>query len=97
MARHLSLCAQIARPRLPQRPVQAARSGDAAALRLTRIELAGNLYFSSGFEAKGKVQLGRAIIRGNIDCRGGAFSVPHEISHDAAAFGETFRRMPFRW
>ena len=69
---------------------QAARSGDTTALRLTRIELAGNLYFSSGFEAKGKVQLDGAIIRGNIDCRGGAFSVPHEISHDAAAFGETF-------
>ena len=69
---------------------QSARSGDTTALRLTRIELAGNLYFSSGFEAKGKVQLDGAIIRGNIDCRGGTFSVPHEISHDAAAFGETF-------
>ncbi len=69
---------------------QSAGKGDTTALRLTRIEVAGNVYFSNGFEAKGKVQLNGAIIRGNIDCRGGVFSVPHEISHDAAAFGEEF-------
>jgi hypothetical protein len=69
---------------------QSAGKGDSTALRLTRIEVAGNVYFSNGFEAKGKVQLNGAIIRGNIDCRGGVFSVPHEVSHDAAAFGEAF-------
>ncbi len=68
---------------------QAAASGDTA-LRLTRIELAGNLYLTNGFGANGKVQLNGAIIRGNIDCRGGTFSVPHLVSHDAAAFGEAF-------
>jgi hypothetical protein len=65
-------------------------NGDGTALRLTRIDVAGNLYFSNGFEAKGKLQLNGAIVRGNIDCRGGAFSVPHEVSHDAAAFGQLF-------
>ena len=78
------------RPRLPQRPVpeRQKRRHYGAAPHPHRV--AGNLYFSNGFEAKGKVQLDGAIIRGNIDCRGGTFSVPHEISHDAAAFGETF-------
>ncbi len=69
---------------------QNAGTGDTTALRLTRIEVAGNIYLSNGFEAKGKVQLNGAIVRGNIDCRGGTFSVPHSISHDAAAFGQTF-------
>ena len=67
---------------------QSTGNGDSTALRLTRIEVAGNIYLSNGFEAKGKVQLDGAIIRGNIDCRGGTFSVPHSISHDAAAFGQ---------
>ena len=60
------------------------------ALRFTRIEVGGNIYLSDSFEAKGKVQLDGAIVRGNIDCRGGTFSVPHSISHDAAAFGQAF-------
>ncbi len=69
---------------------QAAGNIGTTALRLTRIELAGNMYLANGFEAKGKVQLDGAIVRGNIDCRGGTFSVPHLASHDAAAFGEEF-------
>ena len=60
------------------------------ALRFTRVEVGGNIYLSDSFEAKGKVQLDGAIVRGNIDCRGGTFSVPHSISHDAAAFGQVF-------
>ena len=65
---------------------QSAGNGDSTALRFTRIEVGGNVYLSDGFEAKGKVQLDGTIVRGNIDCRGGTFSVPHSVSHDAAAF-----------
>jgi hypothetical protein len=65
-------------------------NGDSSALRFTRVEAAGNIYFSAGFEAKGKVQLNGAIVRGNIDCRGGTFTVPSSVSHDAAAPGEAF-------
>ncbi len=69
---------------------QSAGNGDSTALRFTRVEAAGNIYLSAGFEAKGKVQLNALIARGNIDCRGGTFTVPHSISHDAAAPGEAF-------
>ncbi len=67
-----------------------AGGSDSTALRLTRVEAGGNIYFSAGFEAKDKVQLNGALVRGNIDCRGGMFSVPHVLSHDAAAPGEAF-------
>jgi len=65
--------------------------GDATALRFTRIELKGNVYLSQGFKADGKVQLNGARIRGNIDCRGGVFSVPPNLaSKDFAAPDEAF-------
>jgi hypothetical protein len=67
-----------------------AGSGDTTALRLTRAEAQGSIYLSDGFEAKGKVQLNGASVSGNIDCRGGTFSVPHALSYDAAAPGEAF-------
>ncbi|MGO9475030.1 MAG: hypothetical protein ACLPWS_16765 [Rhodomicrobium sp.] len=67
-----------------------AGNGDSSALRFTRVEASGNIYLSAGFAAKGKVQLNGAIVRGNIDCRGGTFTVPHSVSHDAAAPGEAF-------
>jgi hypothetical protein len=68
-----------------------AGNGDTTALRLTRIVAGGNVYLSSGFEADGKVQLNGARIRGNIDCRGGTFSVPqNKPSHDLAAPDENF-------
>ncbi len=67
-----------------------AGNGDSTALRFTRVEAAGNIYLSAGFEAKGKVQLNGIIARGNIDLRGGTFTVPHSASHDAAAPGEAF-------
>ncbi len=67
-----------------------AANGDSTALRFTRVDAAGNVYLSAGFEAKGKVQLNGIIVRGNIDCRGGTFSLPHAVSHDAAAPGEAF-------
>jgi hypothetical protein len=67
-----------------------AGDGDATALRFTRAEARGNIYLSDGFEAKGKLQLNGATVSGNIDCRGGTFSVPHALSHDAAAPGEAF-------
>jgi hypothetical protein len=63
---------------------------DATALRFTRASAGGNIYLSDGFETKGKVQLNGANVGGNIDCRGGTFSVPHALSHDAAAPGEAF-------
>jgi hypothetical protein len=67
-----------------------ARDGDNTALRFTRADARGNIYLSEGFEAKGKVQLNGVNVSGNIDCRGGTFSVPHALSHDAAAPGEAF-------
>ncbi|MGO9484828.1 MAG: hypothetical protein ACLPX9_09645 [Rhodomicrobium sp.] len=69
---------------------KSAGNGDSTALRFTRVDAGGNVYLSAGFEAKGKVQVNGAIVRGNIDCRGGSFSVPHSISHDAAAPGQAF-------
>jgi hypothetical protein len=63
---------------------------DNTALRFTRTEARGSIYLSDGFEAKGKVQLNGANVSGNIDCRGGIFSVPHTLSYDAAAPGEAF-------
>ncbi len=63
-------------------------NGDATALRFTRVEAGGNIYLSAGFTAGGKVQLNGAIVRGNIDCRGGTFLVPHLTSQDFAAPGE---------
>ncbi len=62
-----------------------AGNGDTTALRFTRMDAAGNIYLSAGFEAKGKVQLNAIIVRGNIDCRGGTFTVPPSAGHDAAA------------
>jgi hypothetical protein len=67
-----------------------ARDGDDTALRFTRIDARGNIYLSDGFETKGKLQLNGANVSGNIDCRGGTFTVPHALSHDAAAPGEAF-------
>jgi hypothetical protein len=70
---------------------RSAGQGDATALRFTRIELSGNIYLSKGFKSEGKVQLNGARIRGNIDCRGGVFSVPANLaSKDFAAPGEAF-------
>ncbi len=66
-------------------------NGDASALRFTRIDAGGNVYLSAGFNADGKVQLNGARIRGNVDCRGGIFSVPeNRASQDFAAPGEAF-------
>lgn len=68
-----------------------AGNGDADALRFTRIEASGNIYLSAGFKAEGKVQLNGARVRGNVDCRGGTFSVPEEFAaNDFAASGEAF-------
>lgn len=68
-----------------------AGNGDATALRFTRIESKGNIYLSAGFKAEGKVQLNGARVRGNVDCRGGTFSVPANLtSQDFAAPGEAF-------
>jgi hypothetical protein len=64
---------------------RAAEKDDTTALRFTRIELKGNVDLSKGFRADGKVQLNGARIRGNIDCRGGVFSVPARASKDFAA------------
>jgi hypothetical protein len=70
---------------------QRAGNGDTDALRFTRIEASGNIYLSTGFQADGKVQLNGARVRGNIDCRGGTFSVPENLaSNDFAAAGEAF-------
>jgi hypothetical protein len=70
---------------------RSAEQGDSTAVRFTRIELTGNIYFSKGFTADGKVQLNGARIRGNIDCRGGVFSVPANLtSRDFAAPDEAF-------
>lgn len=55
-------------------------SGGGTALRFTRIETSGNVYLSSGFKALGKVQFNGAKIRGNVDCQGGVFSVPGDLS-----------------
>lgn len=57
---------------------QGAGSGDTGALRLTRIQVGGNIYLSEGFESKGEVQLNNAAVQGNIDCRGGTFTLPDE-------------------
>ena len=66
-------------------------NGDTAALRFTRIEAGGSIYLSSGFTAFGKVQFNGARVRGNIDCKGGVFSVPEGVvSRDFAAPGEAF-------
>jgi len=59
-----------------------AGNGDTDALRFTRIEASGNIYLSTGFQADGKVQLNGARVRGNIDCRGGTFSVPENLVSD---------------
>ncbi|MBI4724086.1 MAG: hypothetical protein HY765_03575 [Rhodomicrobium sp.] len=67
-----------------------AGDGDTDALRFTRVVAGGNIYLSAGFRADGKVQLNGAIVRGNIDCRGGTFCVPHVASQDFAAPGEAF-------
>ena len=68
-----------------------AGNGDITALRFTRIEANGNISLSNGFEAQGKVQFNGARVRGNIDCQGGAFSVPEGLeSQDFAAPGEAF-------
>jgi hypothetical protein len=67
-----------------------AANSDSDALRFTRVDAGGNIYLSAGFEARGKVQLNGIIVRGNIDCRGGIFTVPQSASHDAAAPGEAF-------
>ncbi len=69
---------------------RSAGHSDTSALRFTRIQAGGNIYLSSGFEAKGKVQLNGATVRGNIECRGGIFSVPPSISRDFAAPGDAF-------
>jgi hypothetical protein len=68
------------------------RSGDddSTALRFTRIEAAGNIYLASGFKSEGKVQLNGAIVRGNIDCRGGTFVAPGTPATDFASPGELF-------
>lgn len=67
-----------------------AGDGGGAALSFTRADAGGNVYLSAGFEARGKVRLNGIIVRGNVDCRGGAFTAPQSISHDAAASGEAF-------
>jgi hypothetical protein len=68
-----------------------AGNSDTTALRFTRIEASGNVYLSKGFRSDGKLQLNGARIRGNIDCRGGVFSVPAQLaSRDFAAPGEAF-------
>ncbi len=70
---------------------RSAGKADATALRFTRVELSGNIYLSQGFQAHGKVQLNGARVRGNVDCRGGVFSVPAQVaSRDFAAPGEAF-------
>ncbi|MGA7326474.1 MAG: hypothetical protein WBX25_18795, partial [Rhodomicrobium sp.] len=61
-------------------------NGDATALRFTRADAGGNIYLSEGFDADGKVQLNGVRLRGNMDCRGGTFSVPKGLkSYDLAA------------
>ncbi len=71
--------------------VARAGNGDETALRFTRVEAGGNIYLSQGFAADGKVQLNGARVRGNIDCRGGTFSVPENVvAKDFAARGEAF-------
>jgi hypothetical protein len=50
-----------------------AGTGDTTALRFARIEAGGNIYFSEGFEAMGRLQMNGARVRSNIDCRGGTF------------------------
>ncbi len=67
------------------------QNGDRIALRFTRIKVGGNVYLSDRFQSFGKVQFNGAAISGNLDCRGGTFTIPQEIaSKDFAGSGDRF-------